>query len=954
MIEPKTTNYPFETIADDFLNVKKYTLQNGLTLYFSVNKEEPRIFTNIAFRAGSKHDPADTTGLAHYMEHMLFKGTSQIGTMDWEQEEKYLEKISELYEQHRQTKDAEKKKEIYREIDRLSYESAKLVAPNEYDKLASSIGAQKTNAYTWVEQTVYVNEIPSNSLERWMKLESERFRMMALRLFHTELETVYEEFNITQDNDYRKVSKVMRAALFPNHPYGTQTTIGEPEHLKNPSQVNIKRFFQTYYVPNNMAIILAGDFDPDQAVEWAEKYFGHYQPSELPPFHFEEQPNIDQPIPKEVLGKEAPYVQLAWRTGNAKSEDHLFFVLISNLLYNDKAGLLDIHLNQPQKVLQSSAYFLQHEDYGIFSLYGRPRAGQTLEELTQLLLEQVDQLKRGDFEDWMMEAVINDLQLERYTIAESNDARVQALTNAFILGISWETFLQQIDALKQISKQEVIRFAQTRMGDQYVQVFKKQREDPNVIKVEKPPITAVPLDRSANSAYGRSFLAEKSPDLSPVFVDFNEAIRTARLDSGLKVNYVENPYEHLFRLDFIFEMGKANDLLLSLALNYLPYLGTSRFTATELQQRLYRLGLSIDYYTGMERSYISLSGLEKSMEEGLELLEHLIREAQPNQAALQNVVSDTLTKRENAQQNRNFIVRTGLMNFGKYGADSPSRYKLKAAELQQVQPEQLHDRIHNIFGYQHEVYYFGQKPLEEVIQKLNRHHQVGGHLKPVPKAKIFKPDETEQHKIFLFDFPIVQTDIMLISKGTPYFDLDEYLYNNVFNEYFGYGLSSVVFQEIRESRALAYSTYALNESPTKKDRPHFFRAYVGTQPDKVREAIGALHGIIQDMPVSLSQIQNTRQSIQKRIESERLTAAQQFWQYKKNADRGIYHDLRKNVYDFVQSFQAQQLLDFQKQKIRDRAFNYLLLGDKNKLDLKYLSRIGPVQEITLEDVFGEK
>jgi predicted Zn-dependent peptidase len=249
MIDSKTSAYNFETVKDDFLDVKKHTLSNGLTLFLSVNKDEPRIFTNIAVRAGSKHDPAETTGLAHYMEHMLFKGTSKIGTIDWEKEKEYLDHISELYELHRQTKEPEKKKDIYREIDRLSNEAAKLSAPNEYDKLASSVGAQKTNAYTWVEQTVYVNEIPSNELERWMELESERFRMMALRLFHTELETVYEEFNITQDNDYRKVNKVVRAELFPKHPYGTQTTIGEAEHLRNPSHVNIQRFFQTYYVP---------------------------------------------------------------------------------------------------------------------------------------------------------------------------------------------------------------------------------------------------------------------------------------------------------------------------------------------------------------------------------------------------------------------------------------------------------------------------------------------------------------------------------------------------------------------------------------------------------------------------------------------------------------------------------------------------------------------------------
>ncbi len=954
MINSKATSYEFEIVEDDFLNVQQFTLSNGLQLFLSVNKDEPRIFTNIAVRAGSKQDPPETTGLAHYMEHMLFKGTSKIGTLNWEEEKKYLEHISELYEFHRQTDDPEKKKEIYKEIDRLSNEAARLTATNEYDKLASSVGANKTNAYTWVEQTVYVNEIPSNELERWMELEAERFSMMALRLFHTELETVYEEFNITQDNDYRKVGKVVRTELFPNHPYGTQTTIGEPEHLKNPSHVNIQRFFSTYYVPNNMAILLAGDFDPNEAVQWAEKHFGGYEKKEVPPFSFEEQPPIKSPVIKEVLGKEAPYVQLAWRTGSAQSKDMLYYLLISNLFYNEKAGLLDIHLNQQQKVLNASAYHLQHEDYGIFSLYGRPRGEQSLEEVAELLKEQIENLKAGEFEDWLLEAIHHDLQLERYILTESNQARVNALTNTYVLGISWKDFIKQLNEIKHITKDELVSFAKENLNNNHVQVYKRQGEDTSVIKVEKPPITAVPLDRTATSEFGRSFLAKKGERLSPVFVDYDQAIQQVDLTNGLRINWVKNPHEHLFRMDFIFEMGKANDLQLPLALTYLPYLGTSRYSPIEIQQQLYRLGLSIDYYAGQYRSYVSISGLEESAEEGLALLEHLIREAQPNLEALENVKADILTKRENAQKSRNFIARTGLMNFGKYGSQSPLSYKLKAAELQQIQAEALIGQIRQLFDYPHELYYYGQRDISSVSQLLMRHHKISTPFKSIPPAREFEAVDNAQNQVFILDFPIVQTDVLMVSKGTPHFDLEEYLYSNVFNDYFGFGLSSIVFQEIRESRALAYSTYAMNESPSRKGQSHFFKAYVGTQPDKLQEAVGALHGIIQDMPMADSQLEHARQSILKKIESERVTPARQFWEYKKNLDRGLQGDIREKLYDFTQQLTPESLLNFQMERIRDRQFNVLLLGDRKKLDMKYLSGIGPVKEISLEDVFGEK
>jgi zinc protease len=269
--------HKFETVANDPLGVMMYTMSNGMKIYLSVKKDEPRIFTNVAVHTGSRNDPSDCTGLAHYLEHMMFKGTSQIGALNWGDESKMLKEISDLYEQHKNTTNPELRKELYAKIDAKSGEAARMVAANEYDKLVSSMGAKATNAYTWLDQTVYVNDIPSNELERWMRLESERFKMVVLRLFHTELEAVYEEYNISLDRDFRKVMKVQNEVLFPTHPYGTQTTLGRGEHLKSPSHEQIYAYFSKYYVPNNMAIVLSGDFDPDKVVELAEKYFGSYQ-----------------------------------------------------------------------------------------------------------------------------------------------------------------------------------------------------------------------------------------------------------------------------------------------------------------------------------------------------------------------------------------------------------------------------------------------------------------------------------------------------------------------------------------------------------------------------------------------------------------------------------------------------------------------------------------------------
>lgn len=953
MIESQATQMLFQTIPHDPLNVKTYTLSNGLQLFLSVNHNEPRIFTNIAVRSGSKQDPPETTGLAHYMEHMLFKGTNKIGAIQWEQESVLLEKIATLYEQHRQASSEEERRAIYAEIDKVSYDAAKLVAPNEYDKLATAIGARDTNAYTWVDQTVYVNDIPSNELERWMRLESERFRMMALRLFHTELETVYEEFNINQDRDARKVNNSLREMLFPNHPYGTQTTIGRPEHLKNPSHFNIQWYFQTYYVPNNMGILLSGDFDPEEVVALAERYWGGYEQREMPPFVFEAQPALTAPLRHEVFGQEAPFVELGWRLGSSTSDDPLMEALINGILHNEQAGLLDLNLNQQQRVLESEAWAWFYEDYSVFGLYGKPREGQSLEEVEALLLEQMDKLRQGEFDEWLIEAVLNNMRLVETKAWENNRQRVEAMTSAFVLGMPWHKYVGRYDWMHKVSKEDIVQYAKTHLRhDNYAVVYKRQGEDPNVIKVEKPPITAVDLNREAMSEFATQFLQIETPRLEPHFVDFDEHIRTFRLTNGISLDYVRNEDNALFRLDYIFEMGKNSNRKLSLAMLYLPYLGTSRYSATDLQKEFFRLGLSFEAFTHEERTYITLSGLEASLEEGLQLMEHILADTQPDDQALRNIIADVLTKRANSKRDHNVILRDALASYARFGQDSPFTNRMSEAELQAATADELVDWLRSLIQYDHRVYYYGQRAPEAIVGLLDRHHQAPAQRKPVLPNRFFPQLATETNKVYFLDFPIVQTDVMLVSRGTPFFNLEEHLMRELYNEYFGYGLSSIVFQDIRESKALAYATYAYYTSPRRKDMSHYLQAYVGTQPDKLGDALPAMLQIIENIPVAEAQIEHARLSLIKQIESERVQPSRRYWEAIAAWDLGYDYDLRKPLYHRMKETSVNDFLQFHHDYVKGRAFTFLVLGSKERVDLGYLNTFGEVKELTLDEVFG--
>ncbi|MBK8489646.1 MAG: insulinase family protein [Saprospirales bacterium] len=952
-----TSNVPtapieFNRVPGDPMDVKMYTLSNGMKLFLSVNPDEPRIFTNIAVRAGSKHDPAETTGLAHYLEHMLFKGTSRIASLDWEKEKVLLQQISDLYEQHRAEKDPNKRKAIYAEIDRVSGEAAVYAAANEYDKMVSAMGAKGTNAYTWVEQTVYVNDIPSNELERWMELESERFSKCVLRLFHTELETVYEEFNISQDSDFRKVYKAVGETLFPTHPYGTQMTIGTGEHLKNPSHVKIQAYFQTHYVPNNMALVLAGDFNPEQAVLLAEKHFGRNASKPVPPFHYDPQPEITEPIYKEVFGQEAAFVEISWRFDGANTDDALMLSLLRSILFNRRAGIMDLQLMQKQQLLEASASSTTYEDYSIFRLYGKPREGQTLKEVEQLLLDQVEALKNGNFEDWLIEAVIKDFKLSEMRRNESNPGRVSVMTNSFILGVPWEKYVTQFEEMAGIGKAETIQYAKEHLKNNFVCIYKRTGEDPHVLKVDKPAITPVPVNRSAISKFAENFLKQESPRLEPVFLNYEEQIQTQALAGGIPIDYIHNPTNPTFVLDYIVEMGKNHDPILAMAISYLPYLGTDQYSPEKLRQEFFRLGLAFNVSVAHDRMYVTLSGLDESLEEGVKLFEHLLENVKGDPGTLQNLVADILVKRANAPKDKQVILRQAMFNYAKHGEKNPFTDNIPEETLKALQPDELVKRIQALTSFEHRVFYFGSLEKNQVVDVLTRLHKTPPTLLPIAAPVKYPELDMEQTQVLFVDFPMVQAEMLWLSKGTPYFNLEENIMANLYNEYFGSGLSSIVFQEIRESKALAYSAYAAYTSPAYQDMSHYLQAYIGTQPDKIQDAVPAMMGIIEEMPISESQIENARQSILRKIETGRIIKDDIYWNYRFAQQRGLDHDLRKDLYERMQAITPQDLLAFQRKYVQGRNYTLLVLGSKDHVDMDYLKSIGPVRELTLTEIFG--
>jgi len=942
--------FTYISVSQDPLEARIYTLENGLKVFLTVNRDEPRIASLIGVRAGAAYDPEETTGLAHYFEHMMFKGTDEIGTLDWEKEKDLLDRISVLFEEHRAAGDPEEKARIYKAIDSLSVEAARYCIPNEYDKMVSALGAKRTNAGTSLDYTVYINDIPSNALEKWAMLESERFSDIVLRLFHTELETVYEEFNMYQDMDRSRARSALMEGLFPNHPYG-RDVIGLPEHLKNPSMANIYQFAETYYRPNNMAVALSGDLDFEAAIQVIDKYFGKLERGDIPEQKVILEEPIEEPVVKEVVGKDKESVQFAFRFDGYGSNDHAMVTMIDMILSNSKAGLIDLHLNQEQKVLQAGSYPYFLKDYGMHSFTGTPRQGQTLEEVKDLLLAEIDKVKNGEFEDWLPEAILNDMRLQEIRAQENNFSRVFKYISAFTKFMAYEDELAFLDKLEKITRDDIIQFARERYNDNYVVVYKRHGEPQNLIRVEKPPITSVTINREDKSAFHQAFDTMATGQIKPVFVDFASAVVTEAFAPGADLSYIRNEDNELFTLVYILDMGSKHDRLLPLAVEYLPYLGTGRYTPAGLQQELFRLGLSMDVNAGEDRCYVSLSGLETSFEKGVELLEHVLSSVVPDTATYRDYMEGILKKRADDKLNKNTILWSRLFNYGKYGPFSPVTHILSEAELANLDPAVLADKLHQLTSYKHKVFYYGTRDLAGVRSMLRKHHQLPESLNDYPPAAEFIFQESHQNRVFFVDYDMVQANILMMAQG-PSFDPSLVPPARLFGEYFGSGLSSIVFQEIRESKALAYSAFSAFSEPRKLDEPFYLYGFVGTQADKLHIATEALMDLMNNMPRAEKQFEMAAESMMRKIETERIIKTQIYWTWQRMRDLGLEHDIRRDVYQAMTEADMDAFEAFFNEYIAGKKYSFLVMGKKEDIDMNVLAQLGVVKELTLEEIFG--
>ena len=937
---PKTYAKP---LANDPMKVTIHRLDNGLTIYLSENHETPRITANIATRAGSRHDPRNATGIAHYLEHMLFKGSQNLGTSDWKAEKIHLEKIRALYEKLFTMKDEADRKKIFEAIDDANKEAAKHAIPNEFDRLYKTLGFGGINAYTSNERTVYISDFPKNRAETWATVEADRFAAPVFRLFQSELETVYEEKNRAMDDPGRIFGRAYMEAMYPEHPYSTPT-LGTVEHLKNPSLEKMYAFFSRFYRPNNMAIALAGDFDSKEMLAIVKKHFAAWEPQEI-----EALPEFPLPGPRGIKSvnvecEAEEMLMIGWHTVKRDHPDRNALTLMDMLVDNSSAGILNLYLNQQQKVKSSGASPSFNNDAGSWRMWGTPKDGQTLKQVEDLLMEVVAKLKKGEFEQDDIDAIITDFEVSRKRGLESNSARVGAMITAYAAYEEWETTAAWLENMGKVTKADVLRVANKYLTDNRI-VATRTKGKPEIPSIAKPNFTKIPIETDRQSAFFQKVASIQVNDIEPKWIADGEDYVVSEGDWG-KLVAVKNPIHDLFSLSFTFDRGRRHEKTLPYASKLWRLSGAGDMSAEQFKKRLYSLGSTMGFWCGEQNSGASITGLEKNFDETLKLLK--LRFAAPNIQTddLKKMIEVELGRRKDSKVNPG-SQQNALRQWAQRGDESSVLQDIPNEELQKLDAEKLKALMATVFDYKAEISYSGLRSGDALLDSFV---EKGKRYKKGYKRRPLRYVRARKNRVLFLNRDMAQSKVGMFSPDKTW-DPDNWVDYMYFSDYVGGGMSAVLFQEVRESRALAYVVGGGYRYGRRMKDQNMLVGGVGTQSDKTLEATTLVRDLLAKLPLDKTRFENTKESIEQAFRTHPLTYSQIPRAVHSWTHAGIRGgDPRADRMEAALKYTLEDLERFSKQ-FSDRNWIIYILGSQERVDPKTLSSLGEVEIIEMDSLY---
>lgn len=945
----------YQSQAEDLnaLKVKEYRLENGLTVWLNEDHSQPKVFGAVVVKAGAKDCP--DTGIAHYFEHMMFKGTDRIGTLDYESEKVLLDSIAMKYDELAMTEDTAARARLQKEINELSIRSSEYVIPNEFNRLINRFGGSGLNAATSYDATIYFNTFSPQYMVQWAEINSERLINPVFRLFQSELETVYEEKNMYGDFIGGQVMDTLMARYFGPHPYA-YPIIGSTKNLKNPRLTEMHKFFEDYYVASNMALILSGDFDAQQVMPILEKAFSRIRSGNapkqekvmLPPFNGRETMKVKFPIPFiKAMG-------LGFRGVSANHEDQVALNIAVNLLNNaNGTGYLD-KLMVEHKLMGALAINESMNEAGILAVAIMPKLLiQSYSSAEKMVWDEINRVKNGDFSDEMFNSLKLEQKRQYASSLENIDSRATVMMNLFSQGKSWNDYLNEVARIESITKEDVVRVAQKYFSNNYLCVTKSTGKYPkdNLPKPAFSPV--VPRNADASSSYAKQL--EKIPEqqVAPRIIDFEKDVKTSKLTPLVTLYTTPNPLNDIFTLNISYGIGALEQPELMQLTNYLQLLGTESLSFEQFRSRLQSIGSTLAFDVTPDAFVMKVTGFDNHIDETMELVGDFIRHAKADDKKLRQIVDDAKVS-EKAFFKSGDNVASALLEQVKYGDQSRYLRKLSLSQIKKLKGKDMLAIYDKVRSVQCDLHYCGTLPVEKVIGTIRQHLPLERTTVASNSPYYRELKQYDRPTVFFIDMPdMAQSIVYGYVKGDPVDDKASRHASRLFSVYFGGDMSSLMFQEIREFRSFAYRTSGRYQLPNHahKGTAGSFTAMLSTQSDKTLDALGVLDSLIREMPLKPERMEAVKQTLVNRINndyppfrnlSEKVASARM---------EGFDRDPAEEFLRDIATMDMQDISRFYQEQISGRPVVYVITGNRKHIDMKKLAEYGTIIKVKKKDIY---
>ncbi len=938
--------------ANKNLEIKSFKLDNGLTVYLNEDHSVPNVLGAVIIKTGGKFDPADHTGTSHYLEHMMFKGTDMIGTVDYEKEKVILDDIEKRYEELATLTDPIEREKKQQEINKLSLEAGRYAIPNELDRILDNMGASMVNAFTSDEIVAYFNVFPKTQMRQWMMLYSHRFKNPVFRLFQSELETVFEEKNMYMDDFSTGLIEKFYENLYTNHPYGTQTVIGTAEHIKNPSLTNMRKMYETYYVANNMALIITGNFDTEETARMIKQYFSEWKKGDVP--EYPEYPENQFEGVVKVVERLTPVKVglLGFRTIPANHEDETALEVCSALLSNSSStGYLDKLSLQGDMMEVMNFNDIRNDHGAMMVLYVPKIIGQSFKKAEKLVQGEIMKLHTEDIDDEFFNAVKLNLIKEHQMSLEDPTNRAFLIASLFTADKTWKEIMAYPEDIEKITKEDIKRVSSKYLGENYLS-FQSKMGFPAKEKLEKPGFDPViPENSEAKSEFAEKIGVMEGAPSVPEYIDFKSSLGVSDFKNGVSIYTVENKTNDIFDLSIKFKKGTNSDSSLEQLAEYLQLIGTKEHPLNEFNDKLQQIGCSYYIYADDNYFVINIDGFDKYFKESVGLVLSLLKTPEADDSKLKNLSRNAGFVRK-FEKSSSDDLSSALFEYGLYEENSSYLRRMTTKEVGSLDSEELLVILENMLHETYNVHYSGTMSAKELNSFCDATFGFEPNANPSKFPIVFSKKKYAENTILFLDDPkSVQSRISFYVEGNVN-SPKERAVAAAYNQYFGTGMSAIVFQEIREFRSMAYSAYAVYRNGLKLEDRGYLKGFIGTQSDKTIDAINVMDSLIHQMPMKENRIGSVQSALLLSVNSTKptwraLSETVETWKL-----QGYKSDPRELQYKMFTKLSFRNIVEFYESNVKGKPMLITIVGNKKSIDMEELSKYGKIIEVDKKDIMN--